>query len=113
MLVTGDATAAVEFKIRNGGSDVRGDQGRFAVRCGERHDDHLLHVGVGLQDRLYLPQFDAEAAHLDLVIDPAEVREAGVLDAHAVTGPGPGSSVTAFLRWICSRMCRSWRTATC
>ena len=42
------------------------------------HHRSLLHVGVGQQRRLDLAEFDAEAADLDLMVEPAEVVERAV-----------------------------------
>ena len=54
-----------------------GDQGRLARQV-PRQDHRPADRGVRLESRLDLPQLDAEAAHLDLVIDPAQEIQAAI-----------------------------------
>ena len=52
-----------------------------------RRDHRLAHAGKAPQRRLDLPQLDAEAAHLDLLVDPSQVLEIAVgAVAHQVAG---------------------------
>ena len=49
-----------------------GDQLPLPLGVGRRQDDRGLDSGVAQEGRLDLPQLDPEAAHLDLVVQPAE-----------------------------------------
>ena len=55
-----------------------GHQGTPLRQVAARHDHRLAHRGMGRERRLDLSQLDAEAADLDLMIEPAEVVEAAV-----------------------------------
>src|SRR5262249_30469828 len=68
-------TVALQLARRDGAPGLRGDEGLdtvadLLVRNGYRRG--LAHAGVVIQGRLDLPQLDAVAAALDLVVAPAE-----------------------------------------
>ncbi len=58
---------------------VVGDQPVAAAALGERRDERLAHRGVAEERALDLPRLDAEAAHLDLQVAPAEELERPVV----------------------------------
>ncbi len=59
------------------GHEVRRERA-VAARLAERHHHGLAHPGVGGEGGLDLPQLDTEAAHLHLVVEPAQVLDASV-----------------------------------
>ena len=67
-----------------------GDQLRVAGHGGARDDRRLADARVGGEHVLDLPRLDADAADLDLVVEPAgEVQEPVGVAAHAVAGAVP------------------------
>ena len=64
-----------------------GDEAPF-LSVAAHHGHHVLHRRLLAQDRLDLSELDAEAADLDLVIDPAEEFEAAAgAPAHEIARP--------------------------
>ena len=99
-----------------GGGDDIADQAPVAAGGGERQHHRLPHRRMTLQGDLDLPQLDAEAADLDLVVDPAEELQvavgevaravagavearAGVLRTGATKGSGTKRSAVRAGRW--------------